>query len=128
MEEVLEVDLVLEECRRAIGATELHEPAGKIHAHLLVPDSTKKRSIVINTTRRDWIGFDLGRGYSLCGSTHSRCWSGSFFLQESRMSQRFLTPIAAAPLTVAGAGEEGKKPNGKQQLRCGRPGGFRNSP
>lgn len=36
MEEVLEVDLVPEEGRGAVGAAELHEPAGKIHAHLLV--------------------------------------------------------------------------------------------
>lgn len=36
MEEVLEVHLVPEEGRGAVGAAELHEPAGKIHAHLLV--------------------------------------------------------------------------------------------
>jgi len=40
VEEVLEVDLVPEEGRGAVGAAELHEPAGKIHANLLVPDSS----------------------------------------------------------------------------------------
>jgi hypothetical protein len=38
VEEVLEVDLVPDESRRAIGGTELHEPAGEIYAHLLVPE------------------------------------------------------------------------------------------
>jgi len=42
VEEVLEVDLILEEGRGAVGAAELHEPAGKIHAHLLVPEPTNK--------------------------------------------------------------------------------------
>jgi len=43
VEEVLEVDLIPEEGRGAVGAAELHEPAGKIHAHLLVPDSSTIR-------------------------------------------------------------------------------------
>lgn len=38
VEEVLEVDLVLDEGRRAVGGTELHEPAGEIYTHLLVPE------------------------------------------------------------------------------------------
>jgi len=112
VEEVLEVDLVLEEGWGAVGAAELHEPAGKIHAHLLVPEPTNKHYynyynyIIIIRREGAWIGLGggggmngsrvWGRRYSLCGgSTHWRCWSGSFFLQESRMSQRFLTPIAA---------------------------------
>uniref|UniRef100_A0A0A9EKW7 Uncharacterized protein n=1 Tax=Arundo donax TaxID=35708 RepID=A0A0A9EKW7_ARUDO len=44
-------------------------------------------------------------------STHTflfwRWWRGSFFLQESRMSQRFLTPTSLAPPQVTGVGEEG---------------------
>lgn len=38
VEEVLEVDLVPDEGRGAVGAAELHEPAGEIYAHLLVPE------------------------------------------------------------------------------------------
>ena len=61
VEEVLEVDLILEEGRGAVGAAELHEPAGKIHAHLLVPEPTNKHyyNYYNNYTTRgglDWIG------------------------------------------------------------------------
>ena len=45
VEEVLEVDLVPDEGRRAVGGTELHEPAGEIYAHLLVPETANHGGI-----------------------------------------------------------------------------------
>jgi hypothetical protein len=44
VEKVLEVDLVLDKSRRAIGGTELHEPAGEIYAYLLVPEPPSMES------------------------------------------------------------------------------------
>lgn len=46
MEEVLEVDLVLDEGRRAVGATELHEPAGEIYTHLLVLEVVERQLLL----------------------------------------------------------------------------------
>jgi hypothetical protein len=106
VEEVLEVDLVPDESRRAIGGTELHEPAGEIYAHLLVPEPPTMESTESageggggrNTDGREQASEGFG--------THWRWLSGSFCLQESRMSHRFLTPMAA---TAAGHCRSGRR-------------------
>lgn len=84
MEEVLEVDLVLDESRGAVGAAKLHEPAGEVDAHLLVLEVVERQLLlagvedvpeVLDPHRRrrvlpepekknewrDWWGFWIGR-------------------------------------------------------------------
>ena len=46
MEEVLEVNLVPDEGRRAVGGTELHESAGEIYAHLLVLEVVERQLLL----------------------------------------------------------------------------------
>lgn len=46
MEEVLEVDLVLGEGRRAVGAVHLDQPARQVHAHLLVLEVVERELLL----------------------------------------------------------------------------------
>lgn len=104
MEEVLEVDLVLGEGRRAVGAVHLDQPARQVHAHLLVPSSTisfpnplanppRKLILILMADRSIDRGLTGGGGAGASSCTTPGCPTGSSPPSPARTS----APTSAGP-------------------------------
>jgi hypothetical protein len=108
VEEVLEVNLVLEEGRGAVGAAELHEPAGQVHAHLLVPGGAGGRGIQTSQQRRISSNHCIG----------SKKISLEVLERELLLARVEDVPEVLHPhrTPVAGAGEERVSPNGTEDF------------